>query len=40
VANLVLMKLSPLADIRAYDSVQTVWVRGKQTARDSLAVGK
>jgi hypothetical protein len=40
VANLVLMKLSPLADIRAYDSVQTVWVHGKQTARDSLAVGK
>jgi hypothetical protein len=40
VANLVLMKTSPLADIRAYDSVQTVWVRGKPAARDSLAVGK
>jgi hypothetical protein len=40
VANLVLMKQSPLDDIRAYDSVQTVWVRGKQTARESLAVGK
>ncbi|OFA05812.1 amidohydrolase family protein [Duganella sp. HH101] len=39
VANLVLMKMSPLADIRAYDSVQTVWVRGKETPRDSLAVG-
>jgi imidazolonepropionase-like amidohydrolase len=39
-ANLVLMKTSPLADIRAYDSVQTVWVRGKQAARGSLAVGK
>jgi hypothetical protein len=39
-ANLVLMKISPLADIRAYDSVQTVWVRGKQAARDSLAAGK
>jgi len=38
VANLVLMKSSPLADIRAYDSVQTVWVRGKPAARDSLAV--
>jgi imidazolonepropionase-like amidohydrolase len=38
VANLVLMKMSPLADIRAYDSVDTVWVRGKQTARGSLAV--
>jgi hypothetical protein len=40
VANLVLMKTSPLADIRAYDSVETVWVRGKQAARGSLAVGK
>lgn len=39
-ANLVLMKMSPLDDIRAYDSVQTVWVRGKQAARGSLAVGK
>ena len=38
VANLVLMKTSPLADIRAYDSVQTVWVRGKPAARDSLGV--
>jgi imidazolonepropionase-like amidohydrolase len=40
VANLVLMKTSPLADIRAYDSVETVWVRGKQAARGSLAAGK
>ena len=39
VANLVLMKTSPLADIGAYDSVLTVWVRGKQAARGSLAVG-
>ncbi|HEX5343083.1 MAG TPA: amidohydrolase family protein [Duganella sp.] len=38
-ANLVLMKESPLQDIRAYDSVQTVWVRGKPAARDSLAAG-
>jgi hypothetical protein len=38
VANLVLMKTSPLADIRAYDSVQTVWVRGKPSARESLSV--
>ncbi|NGZ83456.1 amidohydrolase family protein [Duganella aceris] len=37
VANLVLMKTSPLADIAAYDSVQTVWIRGKQTARENLA---
>ncbi len=39
-ANLVLMKESPLQDIRAYDSVQTVWVRGKPAARDSLAAGR
>lgn len=38
-ANLVLMKNSPLQDIRAYDSVDTVWVRGKPAARDSLAAG-
>lgn len=38
VANLVLMKMSPLDDIRAYDSIDTVWVRGKQAARGSLAV--
>ncbi|MCU6497737.1 amidohydrolase family protein [Rugamonas sp. A1-17] len=38
VANLVLMKMSPLDDIRAYDSIDTVWVRGKQAARGSLEV--
>jgi len=38
-ANLVLMKESPLQDIRAYDSVDTVWVRGKPAARASLAAG-
>jgi imidazolonepropionase-like amidohydrolase len=38
-ANLVLMKESPLRDIRAYDSVDTVWVRGKPATRDSLAAG-
>lgn len=39
-ANLVLMKESPLRDIRAYDAIDTVWVRGKPAARDSLAVGR
>ncbi|MRW90102.1 amidohydrolase family protein [Duganella sp. FT80W] len=38
-ANLVLMKASPLQDVHAYDSVHTVWVRGKPALRDSLAVG-
>ena len=28
-----------LADIGAYDSVETVWLRGKQAARGNLAVG-
>ncbi|MRX06939.1 amidohydrolase family protein [Pseudoduganella sp. FT25W] len=37
-ANLVLMKESPLKDVRAYDTVDTVWVRGRPTARASLAV--
>jgi imidazolonepropionase-like amidohydrolase len=40
VANLVLMKESPLQDVRAYDTVDTVWVRGKPMARESLAVGQ
>lgn len=37
VANLVLMTKSPLLDIAAYDSIETVWVRGKQVARATLA---
>jgi len=36
-ANLVLMKMSPLADIAAYDSIVTVWVGGKQVEREALA---
>ena len=32
-ANLLLMRISPLEDIAAYDSVVTVWVGGKQVAR-------
>ena len=36
-ANLLLMKISPLASIRAYDSIETVWVRGEQVARESLS---
>jgi imidazolonepropionase-like amidohydrolase len=37
VANLVLLKKSPLESVDAYDSIVTVWVHGKQVARDSLA---
>ncbi len=36
-ANLVLMKQSPLADIKAYDTIETVWVRGEQVPRQKLA---
>lgn len=40
IANLVLMKASPLQDIHAYDTVETIWLRGKPAARESLAVGR
>jgi hypothetical protein len=36
-ANLLLMRTSPLKDIGAYDSVETVWVGGKQAERGELA---
>ena len=38
IANLVLLKKSPLESVDAYDSVVTVWIHGKQISRDSLAV--
>ena len=37
IANLVLLRKSPLAGVDAYDSIVTVWVRGKQIPRQSLA---
>lgn len=36
-ANLLLMKLSPLANIAAYDSIEQVWVGGTQVMRDAVA---
>jgi len=36
-ANLVLMEKSPLDTLDAYDSIVTVWVRGKPVAREALA---
>jgi imidazolonepropionase-like amidohydrolase len=36
VANLVLMKKSPLDSVDAYDTITTVWVRGRAVPRDSL----
>jgi imidazolonepropionase-like amidohydrolase len=38
IANLVLMKKSPLENLDAYDSITTVWVHGKAVPRDSLSV--
>lgn len=37
VANLVLLKKSPLESVDAYDSIVTVWIRGTRVSRDSLA---
>jgi imidazolonepropionase-like amidohydrolase len=37
IANLVLMKKSPLESVDAYDSITTVWVHGKAIPRDGLA---
>jgi imidazolonepropionase-like amidohydrolase len=38
VANLVLMKQSPLESVEAYDTIVTVWVHGRRVSRSSLAV--
>jgi len=37
IANLVLLRKSPLESVEAYDSIETVWVHGKPVSRDSLA---
>jgi imidazolonepropionase-like amidohydrolase len=37
IANLVLLKKSPLESVDAYDSIVTVWVHGRPVARDALA---
>ena len=37
IANLVLLKKSPLERVDAYDSIVTIWVHGDQLSRDSLA---
>ena len=38
IANLVLLKTSPLKSVDAYDRIVTVWVHGKPISRHSLAV--
>jgi imidazolonepropionase-like amidohydrolase len=37
IANLVMLKRSPLESLDAYDSISTVWVHGEAIARESLA---
>ena len=37
IANLILLKKSPLESVDAYDSIVTIWVHGKAMSRDSLA---
>jgi imidazolonepropionase-like amidohydrolase len=37
IANLVLLKKSPLEGVEAYDTISTVWVHGKEVPRESLA---
>ena len=37
IANLVLLKKSPLESMDAYDSIVTIWIHGKQVSRDNLA---
>jgi imidazolonepropionase-like amidohydrolase len=38
IANLVLLRKSPLESVDAYDQIVTVWVHGRPVSRDSLAV--
>ena len=37
IANLILLKKSPLESVDAYDSIVTVWLHGQQISRESLA---
>lgn len=39
IANLLLLKKSPLESLDAYDSIVTVWIHGRAVARESLAAG-
>ncbi|MGB7434181.1 MAG: amidohydrolase family protein [Candidatus Acidiferrum sp.] len=38
IANLVLLKKSPLESVDAYDTISMVWLHGKAASRESLAV--
>jgi imidazolonepropionase-like amidohydrolase len=38
IANLILLTKSPLESLDAYDSITTIWVHGKASPRESLAI--
>jgi len=40
IANVVLLRKSPLTSLDAYDSIVTVWIHGKAIARSDLAFGR
>lgn len=40
VANLLLLKKSPLESLDAYDSIVTIWIHGKPIPRESLAANR
>jgi imidazolonepropionase-like amidohydrolase len=37
IANLIMLRKSPLESVDAYDSIVTIWVHGKQVSRNNLA---
>jgi hypothetical protein len=37
IANLIMLKKSPLESVEAYDSIVTIWLHGQQVSRDRLA---
>jgi imidazolonepropionase-like amidohydrolase len=37
IANLILLKKSPLESVDAYNSIVTIWLHGQQVSRESLA---
>jgi len=37
IANLILLKKSPLESVGAYDSIVTIWLHGQEVSRESLA---
>jgi imidazolonepropionase-like amidohydrolase len=36
IANLILLRKSPLESVDAYDTIVTIWLHGQQVSRESL----